>query len=96
MAREYYVIKPLAIPEGSNHSKGFELLRYNTNKQVSSVGNVFQNLEGGFSSDDSGFKRHKNELASRRIRIVKKHIELGEPKFATYWFHKNCIDCFKV
>lgn len=97
MAKEYYVIKPLILPEEeSRYSKGFELVKYNTNKRCSRVGNVYQTCDGNFISDDYGFKNHKNELASRRIRIVKKHLELGEPKFAAYWLCKGKIDCFKV
>lgn len=96
MAREYYVIKPLSIPEDSGYTRGFELIKYNTSRRVSSIGNVFQNSEGNFISDDCGFKKHKNELANRRIRIVKKHLELGEPAFAAYWLNKGNIDCFKV
>ncbi|NNK82752.1 MAG: hypothetical protein HKO92_06490 [Flavobacteriaceae bacterium] len=95
-AREYYVIKPLRLPEETEYKRGFELVKYNTNRQVSSIGNVYQTMEDAFISDDAGFKLHRNELASRRIRIVKKHLELGEPKFACYWLHRRGIECFKV
>ena len=97
MSKEYYVIKPLSISEDDEkYERGFELIKYNTNKQISSMGNVFKTKEGTYISDDAGFKLHGNEMASRRIRIVKKHIELGEPKFAAYWFSRKGIDCFKV
>jgi hypothetical protein len=97
MSREYYVIKPLPIDEDDDSlERGYELLKYNTNKQVSSRGCVYKTKEGTFTCDDAGFKYHKNEDISRRVRIVKKHIELGEPKFAAYWFGKKGIDCFKV
>lgn len=97
MAKEYYVIKPLPISEDdSKYNRGFELLKYNTNKQISSIGNVYQTKEGSFISDDLGFRKHKNENASRRIRIVKKHLELKEPKFAAYWFNKHKVEFFKV
>ena len=96
MSIEYYVIKPLSVEEDSDNERGFELVRYNTNKQVSSIGNVYKRKDGSFVSDDKGFKYHRNEKASRRIRIVKKHLELGEPKFAAYWFGRKGIDCFKV
>lgn len=97
MAEEYYVIKPLLILENKSlYTRGFELLKYNTNRQVSSIGNVYQTKDGSFISDDLGFKKHKNEMASRRIRIVKKHLELKEPKFAAYWFNKHKVEFFKV
>lgn len=97
MVMEYYVIKPLPILEdNSMYKRGFELLKYNTNKQISSIGNVYETKEGSFISDDLGFKKHKNEKVSRRIRIVKKHLELKEPKFSAYWFNKNKVEFFKV
>lgn len=96
MSREYYVIKSIPVAEDSGYTKGYELVKYNTSKQSSRVGNVYQTSEGRFISDDCGFKRHKNELVSRRIKIVKKHLELGEPAFAAYWLNKNNVDCFKV
>lgn len=95
--REYYVIKPLSIAEDDDkYERGFELVKYNTNKQISSIGNVYKTKDGGFISDDKGFRSHGNELASRRIRIVKKHLELESPRFACYWFGRKGIDCFKV
>ena len=96
MSREYYVIKKLTIDEDSQYEMGFELVKYNGSKQSSRVGKVFKTKEGNFISDDTGFKRHRNELANRRIRIVKRHLELGSPSFAAYWLNKGRIDCFKV
>lgn len=91
---EYYVIQPVRL-EGE-HVKAFELVKYNHRSQVTGRGNVFLHKDGAFTSNDSGFKTHKNELASRRIRIVKKHIENGEPNVACYSLVNGEVQCFKL
>lgn len=92
--REYYVIQTIQL-EG-NHTKAYELVKYNNNSMVTGRGNVFTHEDGSFSSNDSGFKTHKNELASRRIRVVKKHIEMGEPRVACYSIQKGSVECYKL
>ena len=94
MSTEYYVIRPVQV-EG-DHESAYELVKYNSRTQVTGRGHVFKQKDGTFVSDDNGFKCHKNELASRRIRIVKKHLELGEPKFAAYYLQKNNVEGFIV
>lgn len=94
MAKEYYVIK--SVTPKDDHRRAWQLLKYSTTRVISGQGHVYETQDGKFVSDDRGFKSHQNELASRRIRIVKKHLELEEPRFAAYWFNKNNIECFKV
>lgn len=95
--REYYIVKQIPILEGKKYSKGFSLLKYtDSNKQGSEVGKVYQLKDGSFISDDSAFNTHQNEFASRRVRIVKTHLEIGEPKFSVYWMTKTKVEHFKV
>jgi len=94
MSREYYVVQPVQL-EG-DHAKAYELVKYNIHSQVTGRGHVFINEDGTFTSNDSGFKTHKNEFASRRIRIVKKHIERGEPRVACYSLVNGNVECFEL
>lgn len=97
MKREYYVIRELPVNENDlDYSRSFELVKYNGSKQSSKAGKVFITKEGNFISDDAGFKSHGNPDVSRRIRIVKHHLDSGSPKFACYWLNKGTIDSFKV
>ncbi len=96
MKREYYVIRELPVTEEEGHKRAFELVKYNGSKQSSKAGNVYITQEGSFMSDDAGFKAHGNPEINRRIRIVRHHLESGEPKFACYWLNKGKVDSFKV
>ena len=91
-AREYYIVQPVQL-EG-DHMRAFELVKYNSRSQVVGRGHVFIHEDGSFTSNDSGFMNHKNELASRRIRVVKKHLERGEPRVACYTLVNGNIECF--
>jgi hypothetical protein len=90
---EYYVVRPLS-GLSNEYKRGWELTKYNSSRFVTGTGNVYELPSGGFISDDAGFKNHRNELASRRIRIVKKHLDLKEPGFAAYWLSKNNVEYF--
>lgn len=56
---------------------------------------IVSNFNGKWTSNDKGFLRHKNEAASKRIRIVKHHVSLNEP-MAAYWFEESSIKTYKV
>ena len=94
MSREYYIVNQEVREDP--YIRVFELVKYNQNSKIVGRGKVFLNADGSFSSNDSGFKSHKNELASRRIRIVKKHIEEGEPRVACYSLVRGQVKCFQI
>lgn len=57
---------------------------------------IVQKIGNTWSSNDKGFERHKNELASKRIRIVKHFVEQGEPLGTSYWYEGSSINTYKV
>jgi hypothetical protein len=94
--KEYYTIKRVHEKENELYSRVFELTKFNSSKQSETVGFVYRTPDNKFISDDPAFQQHKNEMASRRIRIVKKHLELCEPRFTVYWLDNNNINHFKA
>jgi hypothetical protein len=93
MTREYYIVKKVNS-DTSKHKTVWELSKYNEKQQFKGIGMVVELYNGSFESDDIGFQNHRNEKASRRIRIVKEHIRQGEPKATCYWIEGSKVDSF--
>lgn len=84
---EYYTVKRLS-------DSYWSIARY-SEESVHLDNMLVSHIEGKWSSNDKGFLRHKNESASKRIRIVKHHVEDGEP-IGAYWYEGSQIHVQKA
>lgn len=79
---EYYTVKRVS-------DSSWSIIRYSEN-QVHLDNILVSKINDKWSSNDKGFLRHQNDSASRRIRIVKHHVQQGEP-VAAYWYEGSEI-----
>ena len=85
---EYFTVKRIS-------SSSWSVARYSEN-QAHLDNTIVSNIDDRWSSNDKGFLRHKNEAASKRIRIVKHHLEKGEPTAAAYWYEGSEIQTYEA
>ena len=83
----YYTVRKVPTPhdQSSFVKHTWDIAKFSGHKEPDEVGTVRQFHSGRFDSDDYGYQYHKNEFANKRINIVKRHIELGQPLMTAYW-----------
>lgn len=69
----------------------FEIIKVDENNNIIDVGLVENKPNGKWFSDDSSFIRLRNESANKRIKLVKKYIEIGQPSNVLFSLTKNNI-----
>ena len=84
---EYYVVRQVHTHPQADHyvKRTFQIAKFSGHREPDSIGHVRELHNGKWDSDDKGFMFHHNEHANKRIRIVKKHVALGQPAVTAYW-----------
>jgi hypothetical protein len=87
----YYLVRELNVKSSPDVKRIFSIAKFTGANEPSETGTVREFHNGRWDSDDMGFTMKGKE--SKRIRIVRKHIELGEPVLTAYWQNsKNEIE----
>jgi len=69
----------------------YEIVKTDSDENIVEIGLVHRDSRGKWFSDDSSFVNLRNEQANKRIKIVKKFIEMNKPKNVSFYLENNLI-----
>ena len=82
----YYLVRQINKQSSPDIKRVFSIAKFIGHNEPTETGIVREFYNGRFDSDDIGFMCNRE---TKRIRIIKKHIELGEPILTAYWQNED-------